>query len=289
MSTDTTQLGGQQLSPLARFERLMMATDGSEFSAGAERVAIAMAAKAGVALTVVTAVIASPDLDGLGTDGMGKSEAEATERLERVEANAAKQGVRCTKVIRYGDDPYREIVSEAADSNADLVILGRRGKRGLARLMLGDATVKVIGNAKCSVMIVPKASDMWQTRILLATDGSRSGDAAAVAAARIAHCCGNPVTVVSAKVPSHSQARQAEAQQTVDRIVRHLHSEGLQADGIVEHGDAHDVIVNAARNCGADLIIMGSHGRTGLGRLLLGSNSERVIGQAACPVMVVKG
>lgn len=289
MPMDTTPLGEQQLSPLARFERLLVATDGSEYSAGAERVAIAMAAKAGVPLIVVTAVIASPDLDGLGTDGLGKSEVEATERLERVEAAAAKQGVRCTKVIRYGDDPYREIVAEATDSNADLVIVGRRGKRGLARLMMGDATVKVIGNAPCSVMVVPKAADMWRTRILLATDGSRSGDAAAVAAARIAHCCGNPVTVVSAQVPKHSDTRQAEAQPVVDRVVSHLGSQGVQVDGLVSRGEAHEVIAAAARDRNADLIIMGSHGRTGLGRLLLGSNSERVIGQATCPVMVVKG
>jgi nucleotide-binding universal stress UspA family protein len=289
MSQDKTPLGEQQLSPLARFERLLVATDGSEYSEGAVKVAIAMAAKGGVPLTVLTAVIASPELDGLGSDGRGKMEADAAARLEKVENEASRQGVRCTKVIRYGDDPYREIVNEAKDSNADLVIVGRRGKRGLARLMLGDATVKVIGNAPCSVMVVPKAADMWRTRILLATDGSRSGDAAAVAATRIAHCCGNPVTVVSAQVPGHSDARQAEARQIVDRVVGHMKAQGLEADGLVNRGDAHTVIVSAANERAADLVIMGSHGRTGLGRLLLGSNSERVIGQVTCPVMVVKG
>lgn len=288
MPMDTMTLGAQQQSPLARFERLMMATDGSEFSDGAERVAIAMAAKASVPLTLVTVVVASPDLGGLGADGMGKSEAEATARLERVEAAAVKQGVRCTKVLRYGDDPYREIVAEANDSKADLIILGRRGRRGLARLMLGDATVKVIGNAPCSVLVVPKAADMWHKRILLATDGSSSGDAAAVAAARIAQCCGNSVTVVSARVPGHSEARQAEASQIAGRVVSHLQELGLEAEARVDAGDAHQVIAAAAADTGADLIIMGSHGRTGLGRLLLGSNSERVIGQATCPVLVVK-
>lgn len=289
MPMDTTPLGEQQLSPLGRFERLLVATDGSDFSAGAERIAIAMAAKGGVKLTVMTAVIASPDLDGLGTDGLGKMEAVAAANLERVETAAAQAGVACTKVIRYGDDPYAEIVTEADESNADLIICGRRGKRGLARLMLGDATVKVIGNAHCSVMVVPKAADMWKNRILLATDGSRSGDAAAVAAAKIGHCCNNPVTVLSVRVPGHTATRQAEAGQIVDRIVGHLQAQGIEADGFVGEGATHEVIAQAAQDRGCDLIIMGSHGRTGLGRLLLGSNSERVIGQAACPVMVVKG
>lgn len=286
---DTTPLGDSQLSPIGRFERILFATDGSEFSEGAQRVAIAMASKAGVPLRVMTAVIASPEFDGLGGDGLDRMEADAAERLDKVEAAATAVGVTCVKVVRYGDDPYQEIVRESDEANVDLIVCGRRGKRGLARLMLGDATVKVIGNAKCSVMVVPKAAEMWHNRVLLATDGSRSGDAAAVAASRISQCCAAPVTVVSVRVPGHSAERQAEADAIVERVVRLLKDQGVEADGLVGSGSAPDVIANAARDRGADLIVMGSHGRTGLGRLLLGSNSERVIGQASCPVMVVKG
>ncbi len=278
-----------QLSPTGRFERILLATDGSDYSDGAQRVAIAMCAEGGARLTVMTAVLSSPELSEIGPSQMAQMEAEAAEHLDAVAAEATRQGVDCDKVIRYGDDPYREIVAEAEESNVDLIVVGRRGKRGLARLMLGDATVKVIGDASCSVLVVPRTGEMWKRRILLCTDGSRSSDAAATAAARISECCGSPLTVLSVEVPAHSEERQAEAAAIVDRVLSFYREAGLEADGLVRRGTAHDVIAEVAGELGADLIIMGSHGRTGWGRLLLGSNSERVIGNATCPVLVVKG
>ncbi|OAN63239.1 universal stress protein [Magnetospirillum moscoviense] len=278
-----------QLSPTGRFEKVMVASDGSEFSAGAERVAIAMAKKGGAHLTIMSAVISSPELDDMGPDVVAQAEAAAEANLNRIEAAALAAGIECTKVLRYGDDPYREILAESEDSNIDAIIIGRRGKRGLARLMLGDATAKVVGNAKCSVMVVPKAAEMWTRRVLLATDGSRSSDAAAMAAARIAHCCATPITILSVEVPHHSPERQAEARKVVDRVLAFYQAEGLDAEGLVGRGLPDQVIAQTMQDKGCDLVVMGSHGRTGLGRLLLGSNSERVIGQATCPVLCVRG
>jgi len=58
---------------------------------------------------------------------------------------------------------------------------------------------------------------------------------------------------------------------------------------MVKQGESYKIIVDSAKALGADVIIMGSHGRTGLTRLLMGSNTEKVIGHATCPVLVVKG
>ncbi|MBF0166782.1 MAG: universal stress protein [Alphaproteobacteria bacterium] len=279
-----------QLSPTGRFERILLATDGSDFCTGAERVAIAMCVKSGASLTITTSVISSPEFDTHGaSEAQDQREAEASAHLDRLEAQATSLGIATTKVIRYGDDPYKDILAEAEHVKADLIVVGRRGRRGLARLMLGDATLKVISMAKCNVMVVPKACDMWKSRLLLATDGSRSSDAAAVATSRIAHCCAVPVSVLSVEVPGHSAERQAQARPIVSRVVTLLKQEGVEAEALVEKGETHHAILDVARQKGADLIVMGSHGRTSLGRLLLGSNSERVIGRTTCPVLVVKG
>lgn len=279
-----------QLSPTGRLQNVLVATDGSEFSVGAIEVAIAMCVKGGARLTAMTAVIGGGDLDGtIAADVQAQLEESASAIVDAVQAQAMRQGIDCDKVVRFGDDPYEEIVAESEHLNADVIVVGRRGKRGLARLMLGDATLKVIGNAKCSVMVVPKAAGMWSKRVLLATDGSRSSDAAAVLAARISQCCGTPISVLSVEVPSHPPQRQAEAWPTVKRVAEFLAKEGATVDAVVERGEPHHVIIDTTRAKGADLIVMGSHGRTGLGRLLLGSNSERVIGQATCPVLVVRG
>ena len=275
-----------ELSPAGRFQKILLATDGSNYSAGAQRVAIAMAAKAGAKLLAMT-VLPDPS-DGIAPDLDGDKRQKAEAILETVRQAAKAAGVPCEANARYGHDPYEAIVKEAKDTAADVVVMGRRGRRGLARVMLGDATAKVMGYAPCSTLVVPEASDMWGS-VLVATDGSRSSDEACVAAARIAHCCDSPVAVVSAMVPSHSDTRQAEARQIVDRVVAALKKDGIAVEGIVERGIAEEVILEAAKRRRAGLIVLGSHGRTGLGRILFGSKAERVINLATCPVLVVKG
>ncbi|HYN84720.1 MAG TPA: universal stress protein [Pyrinomonadaceae bacterium] len=64
--------------------------------------------------------------------------------------------------------------------------------------------------------------------------------------------------------------------------------EGLEVEEVIAHGEAASEIVRVARERGADLIVISSHGRTGLGRILFGSTAESVVRHAHCPVLVVK-
>src|SRR5215210_7236971 len=63
---------------------------------------------------------------------------------------------------------------------------------------------------------------------------------------------------------------------------------GLEVEEVIAHGDAASEIVRVARERGVDLIVISSHGRTGLGRMLFGSAAESVVRHAPCPVLVVK-
>ena len=74
----------------------------------------------------------------------------------------------------------------------------------------------------------------------------------------------------------------------VERTTAQLRQDGLDVEGVALPGEADDVIVKLAEEKGADLIVVGSYGRTGFGKILLGSVSERVIGKAKCAVLVVK-
>jgi nucleotide-binding universal stress UspA family protein len=89
-------------------------------------------------------------------------------------------------------------------------------------------------------------------------------------------------------VPSHSERRQQEGREAVERTTAQLLLEGLEVDGVALPGEADDVIIALAEKIGADLIVVGTHGRTGFGKVLLGSVAERVIGKAKCAVLVVK-
>ncbi len=276
-----------QLSPVGRFERFLVATDGSEFSAGAVREAIRMAQKCGARVRVVS-VVASEEYESFGEQLLKKEMDAARQNLDKVAAQAVEAGVACETQAVQANEIYQEIVHEAERMQADLIVMGRRGRRGLARLMLGDVTFNVIGHARCSVLVVPRAAELAGRHFVVASDGSRFGDAAAAATGNLAKFCRTPVTVVSVTQPSHSAERREEAQRAVNRIVAFLKKEGIETQGIVPHGRPDDMIVQAAQQKGADLIVMGSHGRTGLERVLLGSTTERVINLTSTAVLVVK-
>lgn len=277
-----------QLSPLGRFERFLVASDGSEFSAAAVREALGMAVKCGAEVHVMSLVATGAEHEALG-ESILKQELEAVQsNLDRIKAEAEAAGVKCQTHAIHGRAVDEEIVALADQVQADLIIMGRRGRRGLARLMLGHATAQVIGQAHCSVLVVPRAAHIEGRHLVLATDGSRYADAAAVTTARLAQFCGARVSVVSVTTPSHAPERRAEAQQAVDRVVEHMRNEGTEVEGLVQEGVPSEVITGLARERNADLIVTGSQGRSGLERVLLGSVSERILNETPCAVLVVK-
>ena len=83
------------------------------------------------------------------------------------------------------------------------------------------------------------------------------------------------------------RTQRAAAQKRVDRLVAAARAKGVRAKGLVREGVYHDQIARAAK--GAEMIVMGTHGRTGFKRLMLGSVASRVIGTAPCPVLAVRG
>ena len=140
--------------------------------------------------------------------------------------------------------------------------------------------------------------------ILVATDGSDDSDAAVEAALDLAHDTSGRLLVLTV-VPEGSSADEGDAaasasevnrddQQVVvatDRtndIVDHAVEWGLEATPLVWEGEPAEAILAAAASEGADVIVIGSSGRTGVGRMLLGSVSDDVVRRAEVPVMVVR-
>lgn len=277
-----------QLSSLSGVENILVASDGSGYSSDAVKVAVAMCVMSGARLYPFTMVLTNPEYESVAPELVEKASEDARSHLDTIVKDAAGSGVRAIPLVRGGHSPHDEIIATANEFNVDIIVMGQQGRRGLARMMVGDATARVVSGASCSVLCVPIGSEMWRNRIVLGTDGSRFSDAAAASAAKIAHCCTAPITVVSALVPSHSERRQQEGREAVERTTAQLKQEGLDAEGLALPGEADEVIIKLAEEKQADLIVVGIHGRTGFGKALLGSVSERVIGNAKCAVLVVK-
>lgn len=277
-----------QLSPLGRCERLLVASDGSEFSAGAVNAALRMAQRCGARIRVVSVVAGDLERETVG-EQMLQREIDSTRRhLGEVSTRASAAGIQCETEVLLGATVHERLLEEAESFRADVIVVGRRGRSGLERLLVGDTTLKLLEHAHCSVLVVPRKAELQGRRLLVATDGSRFADAAAVAAGNLARMWRTPVTVVSVGVPSHAPERRAQAPAVVERLVSLLAKEGIAAEGEVPEGGTADMIVAAAQRNEADLIVMGNHGRTGFERLLVGSKSQRVLERSPCAVLIVK-
>ncbi len=278
-----------QLSPTGRFERIMLVTDGSEFSSGAEREAVELAKKANSQLFITSVIAVDSDYELLAPQLLEKQTAQAQSVLDKIKQIADTAGVNCETVLRQGAEVYEEIVEVAEQKRIDLIIMGRRGKSGLMRLMMGSTTARVIGHTSCNVLVTPRAANVVGQNMMLAVDGSRYGDIAATTATNLAKYLNAKVTVVSAIEGDYSDRHRNETKEIVDRVVELMRKEGVKATGEVLLGAPASSIVDAAKDKGIELIVMGSHGRTGLEKVLMGSVSDRVIGHAPCAVFVARG
>ncbi|MBI5189256.1 MAG: universal stress protein [Nitrospirae bacterium] len=284
---------------MGKYMKILVAVDGSEFSKSAFRQACRLARENGRTLTAVMAVPALEDQFEV-LKHREKAEAVLKELSEKVMASIKaigdEEGVK-TAVNIVDGDAHSAISETAAEGRHDLVVMGRRGKTGIERALMGSVTARVIGHSSADVLVVQKNTALGWKKILVATDGSRHGDAAVDKAIDLAKAYGGELAVVS--VVDVNEEIYAEAPEAVEGFVKtslkavaavkeKAEKAGLKAESVVKEGEAYQAIVDAAKELNANLVVMGSHGRTGLKRLLMGSVTEKVIGHIPCPVLVVK-
>ena len=279
-------MNSAQSCPLSKLEKLLLATDRSAYSEGAVREAITFAKKCSSRLSVMSVLETNPEYETIGASAYQKEEDEATKYLESIRSRASQEGIYyIDTALHFGENPSRLIVNEAAEKKADMIIIGRRGRTGLMKVLMGKTAANLIGQAPCKVLIVPRAARIDCRNILVATDGSTHSIAAASEAIGIAKRCGSTIIAISAM---HSEEGSEEAKAHVRQVVEMAQKEGISAEALTPIGRSHDVIVEIAGGRGVDLIVMGSYGKTGLKKLLMGSSTEKVIGHASCAVLVVK-
>jgi nucleotide-binding universal stress UspA family protein len=277
-------------------ERLLVCNDDSPASQGALRAALDLAQACGARIVLLYALEFFPFFDYSQPDALGLPpaagqelyelrERTAREHLEEWRGEAARQGVEADIRIPLGTPAYTQILAAADEVQPGLIIMGRRGASGLERLLVGSVTARVIGHTPYKVLVVPRDAVLSFTRLLVATDGSPASQTAAATALEIAGQTQGQITAVTV---THGDLDPKRAKALVKDLAAQAQTQGLDLDPLTPGGRPEDAIVEVAAAKHTDLIIMGSHGRTGLKRLFLGSVAERVIGQAACPVLVVK-
>lgn len=234
--------------------------------------------------------------------GMAGPPSEADLRdavVERVVALTGRTADRFSVTIEDGD-PHAAIVKSAESWHADLVIVGYRGATGLSRIWLGGVAEKVSRLAHCPVLVVrPKSGTR---RVVVGTDFSDPALPAVKAAFDEAERVGGSVTLTHCVewplLPSDG-AGFTSATVSADLLddIRTEAANKLDAaakdcpvpiEQRIAHGRASVELVRLAEAIDADLLVVGTRGRTGISRVLLGNVAETVVRSAPCPVLVVR-
>lgn len=216
--------------------------------------------------------------------------------IASAEAMAKKENF-YIKAVHVEGEFHEKILSVSQEYNCELVVMGRKSRKRIERTLVGSTTARVIGFSKCDVLVVPSMAEIGWQQILVATDGSKHGDFAVGRAIDFASSFGGKLKVISVvDVPGEFYGENRaivddlvqKAQVVVDAAVKRAEAEGVTTEGVVREGTASEVILETAEQDKANTIVMASHGRTGLARLLMGSVTEQVIGFSECPVLVTK-
>lgn len=264
------------------FARLLLATEHTEFDTGAEALAMALARHCALPLAAVLPVVSNPEFEATAPQLAARADTEAALRVEALQAMARAQQVALDVTVRRGPEPDVEIVEEARQRAADLIVIRRRGKRGfLANLLIGEMVSKVVAQTPCSVLIAPRQAQMWAQRVMVAIDPQAPSDGTLVLAAGIAAECGQPLRVVCVA----GDAAEAEHTGRVLAALQHRARAICAAvDGEVRIGRAASEVLHAAKACQADLLVIARQRGDRLHRT--GSTTQKVIGLAECPVLV---
>jgi nucleotide-binding universal stress UspA family protein len=293
--------------------RVLIATDGS----APATMAIELAAGAGwppdTVIRVMTAidsatafggpwataaVLQVPDIEAELRSYARKTVNEAAEPLQ--------QAGRLIETVVIDGRPATAITEEAERFGADLIVLGARGHGAIEEMVLGSVSAEVLDTSTIPVLI---ARDGGLARILLAWDGSPSAERAASlleAWAIFASAAVRVLTVTETNMPWWTGTTEVAGPEVIDMylqaldesrsqrrklaasMVARLQAKGLTADAEARDGAAAEQILAAASAWGAELILMGTHARTGLARLALGSVARSVVHHAQMSVLVAR-
>lgn len=229
---------------------------------------------------------------------------EADEKMKQLIDTVEASDVAVRRIHSRGVAPAPVIVEYAERQNIDMIVMGTEGRRGVSRLVLGSVAGEVVRSAPCAVLTVQEGAAMPSEvkRVLAPVDLSeysrsllrvaRDLTASFNASLDVLHVVEPlpfPVPLVGAVtihdlIPDPVAQSEKHLKQLVDS------SEGLPVSisTHVAEGHAAMTIVDTAEEEGADLIVIASHGRTGIERIMLGSVTARVVRRAGCPVCVVR-
>ncbi|WP_254764137.1 universal stress protein [Natrinema marinum] len=280
--------------------RILVPIDGSDPATAALEHALDIAADGGATVHLLNVADTNePSLTRLGGDVVDVLEREGDDIVSEAAELADRRNVSVVTDVVQGD-PRSVIVEYATTDEFDLIVMGAHGRRGLGEYVLGSVTDHVVNRSDVPVLTVRPTDDGPSTfpygDILVPTDGSEHATAALELGVRFAAHHGARLHLLSV-VDELPEVGDAGSAQLSDQLEANVQGVLDEAEGIAREGGIEEVTTTLATGSmprevtsyadaeGIDLIVMGTHGHTGLDRHLLGSFTERVIRTAPVPVL----
>jgi nucleotide-binding universal stress UspA family protein len=231
---------------------------------------------------------------GLSIDNFRRS---GEESLTRLANELVSQKFRVETVLGEGVDLAAEILQAAQDRSIDLIVIGTRGHKGLARLVLGSTAEDLIHRAKCPILAIgpaaapPKQPFNFQ-RIVYATDFSPEAAKACVFASSFAQDFGSHLYLCHV-LPEHPHAmNDQELNQRfiseLEKLVPDVAREWCEPECVLEHGVAVDGILLLAHRVNADLIVLGTRRASHWYDTFKTGVAFQVISSSTCPVLTIR-
>ena len=289
---------------------VLLATDGSDCAGVAVDLVRSIGWPQGSLICVATVVEHAALADVSAEAGREAAESSAPgldaarAALDRAARSLDETGVRVETAVLTGR-PASAIVEKAAAIHADLVVVGSRGHGTIGSMVLGSVSAEVADHAHCPVLV---ARRHWWRRALLAVDGSPFAllaeqivshwpifaalpiETASVANTAMSWTSGLALSGYAGSIDYPMTAKEivSEHEDVAADSAERLNAAGLTAHGEVLRGDPATELLRRATDTSADVIVMGTHGRTGVRRLVAGSVARNVMLHASCSVLVVR-
>lgn len=293
-----------------KFQNILVPIDFSEFSSNVLNYAIGLAEKFHSNLILLHAVVLFEDdvneeerLEEY-EEWVRKREKNINAHMKKNELRVNQKGISVDSVILRSISAADAILEYLNDHSCDLIIMGTHGRTGLKHIFLGSVAEKIVRLSPIPVLSVHRSvQDFRIENIIAPIDFSIYSKNAADYAISIAEnfkAQVNFIHVIEKEIHPSFYASGVESIFQIDtglqdRVIQNMQGfleEQLNSDikprFMVKEGRAHREIVEYAKEEKADLIVISTHGLTGLEYLLLGSTTEKVVRWASCPVLTLK-
>lgn len=268
------------------FARVLVGTDGSPRAEEAVRQCGRLASATGAPLEIAFVIDT-----GRPHDGNVELEAEAV--LQRAAAIAAEAGVEADVRILAGE-PAETLMSEAEEEGVDLIGVGPDAGLLGGALRIGQTATRVLGEARCSVLVARSATPAFPSRIACGVDGSETSVGTAALAAGVASATGAELRLIHV-IPvfrgdnaewtlGDGEPSPAELEPAVEAAL----ARGVQAVREMAMGRPENALLEAVSRNATDLLVVGYRGVRGVRKVLLGSVSEHASHHARCSVLVAR-